>query len=70
MIIDIPDRYIPHLLTSGVMMGQGFSNAAVGVTESLLIARMIIEMHPDDLEQYLADFLYGIKIAEKDRGEG
>lgn len=65
MIIDIPDRYVPYLLTSGVMMGHSFSNTPVGSIGCLLIARLIIEMHPDDLEQYLADFLYGIKSTEK-----
>ncbi len=64
MLIDIPDRYIPMLLQSGVTMGESFFHTPVGSAECLMLARQIIEKHPDDLEKYLADFLYGIKLAE------
>lgn len=64
MMIDIPDRYIPNLLESGVRMGEAFFHTPIGSAECLMLARQIIEKHPDDLEKYLADFLYGIKLAE------
>ena len=64
MLIDIPDRYIPMLLESGVRMGEAFFHTPIGSAECLMVARQIIEKHPDDLEKYLADFLYGIKLAE------
>lgn len=64
MLIDIPDRYIPILLVSGVRTGTSFFHAPIGSAECLMVARQIIEKHPDDLEKYLADFLYGIKLAE------
>lgn len=64
MLIDIPDRYIPWLLESGVRMGESFFHTPVGSAECLMLARQIIEKHPDDLEKYIADFLYGIKLAE------
>ncbi len=64
MLIDIPDRYIPMLLESGVRTGTSFFHTPIGSAECLMLARKIIEEHPEDLERYLADFLYGIKLAE------
>ena len=64
MLVEIPDRYIPMLSTSGITAGDGFFRAPIGSIGCLLIARLIIETHPDDLERYLADFLFGIKNAE------
>lgn len=64
MMVDIPDGYIPILLSSGIEMGRLFSRATGGSIDCFLLARRIIEDHPDDLEKYLADFLYGIKLAE------
>ena len=67
MLIDIPDGYFPILLSSGREMGRLFSRAAVGSIDCLLLARMIIERHQDDLEEYLADFLFGVKSQEISR---
>ena len=67
MLVDIPDKYFPILLSSGIEMGRLFSNAVVGSIDCLVLARMFIEEHPDDLEEYLADFLYGVKRQEGNR---
>ncbi len=67
MLVDIPDGYFPILLSSGREMGRLFSNAVVGSIDCLVLARIIIEKHPDDLEEYLADFLYGVKRQENSR---
>ena len=68
MIIDIPDGYIPMLLSSGIEMGRLFSRATAGSIDCLLLARQIIENHPDDLEKFLADFFFGVKTQENSRG--
>ena len=67
MMIDIPDKYFPILLSKGMDMGRLFSNAVVGSLDCLVLARMIIEEHPNDLEEFLADFLYGVKRQEGSR---
>ena len=64
MLIDIPDKYFPILLSKGMDMGRLFSRAVVGSIDCLVLARMIIERHQDDLEEYLADFFYGVKRQE------
>lgn len=68
MLIDIPDGYIPILLSSGIEMGRLFSSATAGSLDCFMLARQIIEKHPDDLEEYLADFLFGVKSQEASRG--
>jgi len=65
VLIDIPEKYMPIVVDSGFAMGQNFLNAPIGSIGCLLLTRQIIEKHPDDLEEYLAKFLYGIKCAEK-----
>lgn len=64
MMVDIPDRHYPLLLSKGIEMGRMFSRAVCGPIECLLLVRAMIEKHPDDLEQYLTDFLYGVKVQE------
>lgn len=68
MLVDIPEKYFPILLSSGIAMGRLFSSATAGSLDCLLLARQIIEKHPDDLEEYLADFLFGVKSQEASRG--
>ena len=68
MLVDIPEKYFPILLSSGIAMGRLFSSATTGSLDCLMLARQIIEKHPDDLEEYLADFLFGVKSQEASRG--
>ena len=68
MLVDIPEKYFPILLSSGATMGRLFSSATAGSLDCLMLARQIIEKHPDDLEEYLADFLFGVKTQENSRG--
>ncbi len=64
MLINVPEKYLPILLQSGAEMGRLFSRAVAGSMDCLMIARFIIERHPEDLEEYLADFLFGVKSQE------
>ena len=67
MLVDIPDKYFPILLSSGAAMGRLFSRAVVGSIDCVMLVRSIMEKHPDDLEEYLADFLFGVKTQENSR---
>ena len=67
MLVDIPDRYFPILLSNGTDMGRLFSRAVVGSIDCVMLVRSIIKKHPDDLEEYLADFLFGVKTQENSR---
>ena len=61
MLVEIPDQRMPKLMKNGRDSGEQFREASVGYIDCLLLARQMIQDHPDDLDEYLADFLIGIK---------